>query len=171
MSALSPTAVARQPGFTLIELMVAITIIAILLAMAVPSFSDAGLSSQLRSVANELVGATQLARSEAIKRNATVTLCVSANGTTCTTGNWQQGWIVMSGTTVLHREMPAPTGYRVTPSGGLTTLSFQSTGLTSTAETFTVCRSTPKVGSQERVVTLIAVGRASVKTTQNGVCP
>src|SRR6185312_13831464 len=91
-----------QQGFTIVELMVALAILSILLYIAVPSFRDTGLPSQLRAVANGMVAATQIARSEAIKRNATVRLCVSSDGATCATGNWQQGWIVISGTTVLH---------------------------------------------------------------------
>jgi type IV fimbrial biogenesis protein FimT len=158
-------------GFTLIELMVTLSVLGVLLFMAVPSFRDAGLPSQLRAVANDLVGATQFARSEAIKRNAVVTLCVSAGGTACESGNWQQGWIVLSGTTVLHRELPTPTGYRVTPTGGASALRFQPVGVGTTVETFTICRSTPRVGSQERVVTVSAIGRASVQITTSGVCP
>jgi type IV fimbrial biogenesis protein FimT len=160
-----------QRGVTLVELMVALGLLALLMMFAVPSFRDAGLPSQLRSVANDLVGASQLARSEAIKRDAVVTLCVSADGATCGTGNWQQGWIVLAGTTVLHRELPAPTGYHVTPAGGSASLLFQSTGLGATPESFTVCRLTPTVGAQERKVTITAAGRASVHTTQAGVCP
>ena len=158
-------------GFTLVELMVALSVLAVLMMMAVPSFRDAGLPSQLRSVANALVGATQLARSEAIKRNAVVTLCVSPDGAACGTGNWQQGWIVVNGTTVLHRELPVPTGYRVTPTSGATSLGFQPSGVGAAVETFTVCRSAPTVGSQERVVAVSAIGRASVRTTTSGVCP
>lgn len=160
-----------QWGFTVVELMVTLTVLSILMCLAVPSFRDAGLPSQLRAIANGMVAATQVARSEAIKRNATVQLCVSSDGATCGTGNWQQGWIVISGTTVLHSEPATPGGYRVTPAGGSTTLSFDATGLGATPDTFTVCRQTPRVGAQERVVTLTAAGRASVKTTTTGVCP
>jgi type IV fimbrial biogenesis protein FimT len=161
----------RTRGFTLLELLITVSVLGLLLLITVPSFRDAGLPSQLRSVANNLVGATQLARSEAIKRNAVVTLCVSAGGTACETGNWQQGWIVLIGTTVLHRELPAPTGFRVRPTGGATALSFQPIVVGATVETFTICRSTPSVGLQERVVSVSATGRASVKTTTSGVCP
>ena len=160
-----------QRGFTVVEMMVALAILSVLLCIAVPSFRNAGLPSQLRAVANGLVAATQIARSEAIKRNTTVQLCVSADGATCGTGNWRQGWIVISGTTVLHSEPAAPTGYRVTPVGGSVALSFDATGLGATPDSFTVCRQTPQAGAQERVVTVTAAGRASVTTTTTGVCP
>jgi prepilin-type N-terminal cleavage/methylation domain-containing protein len=61
-------------GFTLIELMIAIAVFAILLAIAVPSFRDASLAARLGSIANNMVASVQLARSEAIKRNAVVRL-------------------------------------------------------------------------------------------------
>jgi len=162
---------AGQRGFTLMELMVAIAVLAVLLLVAVPSFREAGLPSQLRAIANNMVAATQIARSEAIKRNATVTLCVSSDGKTCGAGNWQQGWIVMTSGTVLHSEPATAFGYRVTPAGGSAALTFDSTGLGATSDSFTVCRGTPDSGSQERVVTITATGRTSVRTTRNGVCP
>ena len=160
-----------QRGVTLVELMVALTVLSVLLYIATPSFRDAGLPSQLRAVANNMVAATQIARSEAIKRNATVTLCVSSDGKTCGTGNWQQGWIVIGGGTVLHSEPAAPFGYRVTPAAGSIALTFDSTGLGASPDSFTVCRLTPTVGAQERVVTITAAGRTSVKMTTNRVCP
>jgi len=165
---------ARQKrGFTLVEMLAAIAILAVLLALAAPSFTNASLPSKLRSVANSLVGAAQLARSEAIKRDAVVTLCVSADGATCGAGNWSQGWIVTTGggTIPLQSVQSAPTGFRVTPAGGAVALTFQPSGVGATTETFTICRSTPTVGSQERSVSISAIGRPSVSTTTNGVCP
>src|SRR6266702_5994433 len=132
-----------QGGFTLVELMVTLAVLSILLCIAIPSFRDAGLPSQLRALANNVVAATRIARSEAIKRNATVTLCVSSDGHACGTGNWQQGWIVISSGTVLHSEPPAPGGYRVTPAAGSNALSFDSTGLGANPDSFTICRQTP----------------------------
>jgi type IV fimbrial biogenesis protein FimT len=158
-------------GFTLVELLISIAILAILLALAAPSFTNASLPSKLRSVSNSLIGATNLARSEAIKRDAPVRLCVSADGATCGAGNWNQGWIVVSGAIVLHSEPAAPTGFRVTPAGGSTALIFQPTGLAATADVFTVCRANPTVGSQERTVSISAIGRPSVQMTHVGACP
>src|SRR5262249_48741731 len=126
-----------QSGFTLMELMVAITILSVLLCVAVPSFREAGLPSQLRAIANSMVAAAQIARSEAIKRNATVTLCVSSNGKAWGGGNWQEGWIVVSNGTVLHSEIAAPLGYGVTPAAGSAALTFDATGLGATPDSFT----------------------------------
>lgn len=156
-------------GFTLIEMMIAVALMAILLSIAVPSFRDASLGSQLRAAANDLTASAHLARSEAIKRNAPVTLCVSSNGTTCGTGGWQQGWIVLSGATVLERHAGMPAGYRINST--IDEIDFSPLGIGATPATLTVCRGAPDVGSQERIVTISAVGRPSVHKTATGTCP
>jgi len=158
-------------GFTLIEMMIAITVMAILLAVAIPSYRDASLGSELRTLANDLYGSITLARSEAIKRNAVVTLCVSGDGAACGAGGWEQGWIVSQGGTVIHRQYAARTGFRISATAGLGTLNFQPIGAGATSTTFTVCRATPSVGNQERVVTVDATGRGWVKATRLASCP
>jgi type IV fimbrial biogenesis protein FimT len=159
-------------GFTLTELLISVSVMAVLLAIAVPSFRDASLGSELRASANSLIASTNLARSEAIKRNAVTTLCVSSDGLTCTAGSWEAGWILASGGTVVQVQAAAPTGYQIVEASGTTNLSFQPTGVGSTAASFTVCRATPTPGSQERVVTVNALGRASVQTVSGTTsCP
>ena len=85
----------RLHGFTLIELMVTIAVLAIISAIAYPSFTSLMNSNRLTAAANDLVGDLQTARSEAIRRNARVTVCASADNTTCSGagGDWQS-WIV-----------------------------------------------------------------------------
>lgn len=156
-------------GFTLIELLVGVSIVAILMAVAVPSFSTSRLNSQLRASANGLLASANLARSEAIKRGANVRMCVSANGTSCGTGNWRQGWIILSGTEVLHRQPPIAADFRITAAGGTTTFDFLPTGFDATPGTLVVCRATP-VGNQERIVTIDAAGRAWVRRSTAGSC-
>lgn len=170
-----------QRGFTLVELMVAIAVIAILLMIAVPSFQEAALGSQLRAVANDLVASTHLARSEAIKRNTAVTLCASADGQACDAdASWREGWIVacrsndgdncVAGGAIwmlLQRQQAAPLRLNIT--GTNNRLNFQPIGVGAAATTFTICRAGDGAGSQQREVTVDASGRASVRRTVAGV--
>lgn len=84
-------------GFTLIELLIFVLVAAILLGLAVPSFVTLTKNKRVTTNTNEFVSTLALARSEALKRVARVTVCKSANGTSCTTsGGWEQGWIVFN---------------------------------------------------------------------------
>jgi len=69
----------RQRGFTLLELMMAIAVIGILAAVAVPSFITFRLNSRMTSAANDLLTDLNAARSEAIKRQRPVAFCGSTN--------------------------------------------------------------------------------------------
>lgn len=161
-------------GFTLVEMLITIVIMGILAAIAVPSFDNLVLSNRLSSAANRLVASAQIARGEAIKRNAAVTLCMSSDGTSCTTtGTWDQGWIVFGGGAVLHREQALPSGLKLVEAASKTSLSFPATGInTGLVSSFTACRDSPSIGNQNRVVNVIASGAASVtKNTGVSTCP
>jgi type IV fimbrial biogenesis protein FimT len=162
----------RQRGLTLVELMFTIFIMAVLAMLAIPSWRDASLGSRLSAGANSLHGSIQIARSEAIKANAPVTLCASSDGATCAaSGDWDQGWIVINGDdAVLHSEPGQRNSYRVIEAAGKLALTFQPIGIGATDAVFTVCREDP-VGNQERVVNVTATGSAYVSTTEDGVCP
>jgi type IV fimbrial biogenesis protein FimT len=78
---LRATADRHRAGFTLVELMVTLAVAAIMLTIAVPSFKHMMASSRLTTTANSLVGALNLARMEAIKRNDDTQFCgQSGNG-------------------------------------------------------------------------------------------
>lgn len=90
------SAMRRNQGFTLIELVVTVSVLAIIVAMAVPSFTSMINSNRLATNANELVAAVQLAKMESLRRGMRVGVCESSNGTTCTDGdNWVQ-WITIA---------------------------------------------------------------------------
>ncbi|AYC34327.1 prepilin-type N-terminal cleavage/methylation domain-containing protein [Pseudomonas cavernae] len=168
----------RQHGFTLVELMITLAVFAVLLAIMVPSYSDMTLGSKLRSQASDLVAGAVLARSEAIKRNSVVRMCVSADGASCIAGGWEQGWVVFhdadddgtrdAGETVLLQHQAAASGFKIT--GTVASVRFQGTGVGATQTTLTACRATPSVGAQERVVNITAAGRASVTKTNTSTC-
>lgn len=87
--------VTRAGGFTLPELLFTLAIAAGLAAWAVPAFGDLRLDTARTAAVNRFVQAVHLARSEAIKRNAVVSLCPSGDGARCTAGaDWGIGWIV-----------------------------------------------------------------------------
>jgi type IV fimbrial biogenesis protein FimT len=83
----------QAEGFTLIELVVTIAVMAIMAAIAFPSFSDTLRSNYVSTASNEILGSLALARSEAIRSNANGAICTSINGTSCG-GDWNSGWLV-----------------------------------------------------------------------------
>jgi prepilin-type N-terminal cleavage/methylation domain-containing protein len=85
----------RPRGFSIVELMVAILVAAILVAIAVPSFRTTLQKHRLRVSADSLQAAVQYARTEAILRATYVSLCASADGATCSaTATYDTGWLV-----------------------------------------------------------------------------
>ncbi|MBI3774643.1 MAG: GspH/FimT family pseudopilin, partial [Gammaproteobacteria bacterium] len=72
-----------QHGLTLIEIMVTLAVVAVTLSIGVPSFQGMASSNRMSSAANNLIGALNVARSEAIKRGARVKVIVTtASGIT-----------------------------------------------------------------------------------------
>jgi len=85
-------------GFTLVELLVVLAIVAILWAIAIPGYAQFFAYHRLVAVTNDLVSSLHLARSEAIKRGKRVTVCKSNTAMdaapSCEGTSWQQGWLV-----------------------------------------------------------------------------
>jgi type IV fimbrial biogenesis protein FimT len=87
----------RQKGFSLVEMLTVSVIVAVLLAIGVPSYRYVGNQNRMSMEVNSLVADLQFARSEALREGKNVTTCVSTNGTACTGGTaWARGWLVYS---------------------------------------------------------------------------
>lgn len=74
-------------GFTLVELMTVVSILAVMLGVIAPSFGPILAAQQAKALTYDLTGDLMLARNEALKRNVTVSVARGGAG-------WEQGWTV-----------------------------------------------------------------------------
>lgn len=149
-------------GFTLIELMVTLAILGIVLTIAIPNFQRMVVSNRMAAQANDVISALSLARSEAVKRAAQVTVCASSNGATCT-GTWVQGWIVRDAGGNVIRVFRGLQGNSTLVSSAGGSIVFTASGGTTLAAdaTLTLCPPAPAV-VQGRVIGVTLSGRPRV---------
>lgn len=136
----------RSGGFTLVELMMALVIGAILLTIGIPNFQSFTRNQRVKTTAFEIVSALNYARSEAIKRNRSMTL--DAAGSTWT--------LSVDGTTLQTWTMPDNVD------ADLANVTFRSDGRATAATTFTVCDDANTEGVLQRIITLDISGRANL---------
>ena len=84
----------RHAGITLIELLTALALVAVLVGLAVPALDSVLLNARRAAAMDELARAAWFARTEALKRGRPVILCASAGGAQCVanTAAWTGGW-------------------------------------------------------------------------------
>jgi type IV fimbrial biogenesis protein FimT len=169
---------ARPRGFTIIELMMTVLVASLLLGLAVPSFMQTIRGNRLIGQANELVGALNFTRSEALKRAESVTICSSNDNTTCLgSRNWSSGWIIFvdtnangvldGGETALQAAPQVATEFTLNATARAF-VRYTATGSAgSGAEIFTLLRPTC-TGPNARRISITAVGRVN---TQTVACP
>lgn len=83
----------RAKGFTLVELMITVVLLAIMAALAFPSFTSTIRSNRVATATNELLSSVALARTEAIRSRQRASICTTTDGTACG-GDWNNGWLV-----------------------------------------------------------------------------
>jgi len=163
----------RNHGFTLIELMITIVVASIMLAIAIPSFQSVIQNNRAATFSSDFVAGLNLARSEAVKRGTTVTVCAAsnANQNACGgVGDWNNGWIVFvdpnddgdiaAATDRIKVSGALTVGNTIT--AGLARITFDGTGFLSTnASAFTLVAS-GCTGNHGRQVSLSNTGRVSV---------
>ncbi|WP_437421238.1 GspH/FimT family pseudopilin [Stutzerimonas chloritidismutans] len=155
-------------AFTLIELMITLAILAILLAIAAPSFRDTIQNNRTQTIANDLTTALQFARSEAVKRGVRVDICRRAANACADAVDWGNGWLVkVNGGDVLR--VWEAVGDRDSVSGPNETLTYRPNGLLTktTDSAFTVAFDNC-TGKPQYTIALTATGRV---TSTKGTCP
>jgi type IV fimbrial biogenesis protein FimT len=161
-------------GFTMIELMITLSIVAILVGLAAPSLRETIMNIRITGQTNDLMSDLAFARSEAAKRNVPVVVCPSADGETCSAGAWNQGWLVYPDTNVSgtkqanddekalknRRALEGPNTLTLTCAPSADSVTYRPTGTTgSPSAIFTLCdtRTTVNAG---RTIAINATGRA-----------
>ncbi len=156
-------------GFTLVELMVTLAVVAILLTVGVPNMRDFIKNNRLTATTNAFVSSLTLARSEAVKQGRNATLCVSSDQATCTGANWAQGWLAwvdldadgtLDAGETLRVSEPLPQA--VTLAGTQNSFRFNATGSVNNTDTLTVCDD--RAGELGRQFRILSTGGVSLNS-------
>lgn len=175
-----------QVGVTLVELLVVIAITGVLASVAIPSYINMIISNRVSSITSDFHSNLLLARSEALKRGMTVSICKSANaevaGASCDPSpsvagsnvGWGSGWIMFvdfnrdgnlnGDDTLLRAQGRLITNIQdgaIVPANGIEFISFGVTGQTFTAVNFQILAPTGHA-NLEKAVCVAVGGRARV---------
>lgn len=143
-------------GFTLIEIMVTLTVLAIMMGVGVPSFRNFIAGQKVKSASHDLMTAMVMARSEAIKRNADVTVAP------VTADDWLSGWTVTAtaASTMIHQQQ-ALSGVTITLAPS--TVVYKANGRPTASSKFQVAGTT--------TTKCVKVDLTGIPSSQSGACP
>jgi type IV fimbrial biogenesis protein FimT len=177
----------RQTGFTMIELLTAVAVAAVLMVIAVPNYQEMVKNNCLTNDANALVSSVQLARSEAIKRSTKATLTADNPGVS--TNEWGLGWKVtldedsngngtldpgedyndngtLDNAAVVRQVDLTCTKTTIDETANTTSLVYDSDGFSNTSAKFDICDS--RTGETGRQVTISFTGRPDTNSDYTG---
>jgi type IV fimbrial biogenesis protein FimT len=170
-------------GFSLIEMITVMSIAAILVALAVPSYRYVTNANRIASEGNGLLGDLQYARAEAIKEGQGVSVCVSRDATNCLVDdNWQNGWIVFSdvngngvrdaGDTILRVQAPFSGSDTFVATPSLAVLTFNREGFAAVANgtIMITLQTVPEVTSYTRCLSVGLVGLLAIQPYDGNAC-
>jgi len=174
----------KAQGFTLVELMMTLLVAGILLVVAVPAFNDIIQDNRATAANNSFINALAVARSEAIRSRATISICSSTDQASCAaSASWETGWIIFNDDDsdgvvdaaavppeVVLRAWPVlAAGFSLTAAGGNSNIQFDRLGAASSNETFNLSNPGCKSGQRrDRQITLTGAGTARFTATN---CP
>lgn len=177
-----------QRGFTLYELLITVLVLGVVLTVGIPSFSEFTRNSRITGTANDLHSSFHLARSEAARAKAPVTICASADAlgaALCDGASFDDGWIIFmdlngdiqragAGENVLRAHPAVDTTLNITTNAGSLYFGFAATGLgrgdvgvNPSMSTATICDSRGNIVaaggmSAARHLVVTPIGRATV---------
>jgi type IV fimbrial biogenesis protein FimT len=160
-SATARTPMKSSRGFSLIELMTAVVVLAVLGVIALPSYRTFVLTQRVRQASYDLMSSLMLARSEAIKRNANVTIVRAAGG-------WSQGWVVSAGGAPIRTQDPYVSVIAISNSPTMTTITYSNEGrLVGGSTDFTIA---PTDGSAQVAPRCVRIQLGGMPASKIGGC-
>ncbi len=158
-----------EAGFTLLELIVTLVIVSILVAIGIPSLVTLIEHNRATVKANEFVTALNTARSAAVTRRTTVSVCTSADGNTCRAASdpdftsWSKGWIIIDDRSNEVISVHPSLDGQFTLTGDTNRVAYDSSGATTAGSILNFSLNIPNcIGDLERDIEIGPTGRVSV---------
>ncbi len=165
----------KVSGISLVELLVSLSVLAILITLSAPDMRTLIVNNRVDNVTSDLFGSLMFARSEAVKRQRTVSLCSTIDQSSCDAARsgWHHGWLVftdagddglLNGSDQLIRRVSAQSDTVSIHWNNGDGVQFNSRGQSARAGTFQVCAN--ESGSRAKAIIISMAGRVRTETQE-----